>query len=137
METLMLIRSSFIAALAAFGATLSAEPEPANRAAGLEQEAPAPAARVRPGQQTRPPVVVGPIIAEATTSFACSNGNGSTTTYTVSVEGGRCTTDGTATTRPTGAACRTPRGDVAASASCAAGCTGSSGSGSCTQTTTN
>lgn len=135
----MLIRSSLIAALAAFGATLSAEPDLANRGAGAAavEEAPAPAARVRPGMQTRPPpVVTGPLVADATTSFSCNNGDGTTTTYTVSVEGGRCTTNGTSTTRPTAASCHSPTNQLAATANCGGGCGGSTGSGSCTQTTT-
>ena len=136
----MLIRSLFVAALAAFGATLSAEPDLANRAAdnaaALEQEAPASAARVRPGQTTRPPVVVGPGVLEATTSFSCREDNGSTTIYTLSMEGGRCEPNGTANNKPTGATCRNSGSrEVVATASCASGCGTSTGSGSCTQTT--
>lgn len=138
METPMFIRTSLIAALAAFGATLSAEPDLAGRAAGDaagQEEAPASPARLRPGQTTRPPVVVGPLIAEATTSFSCTNPNGSVTTFTVSVEGGSCTTNGTSTTRPSAASCRAPNNQLAATANCAGGCGNSTGSGSCTQTT--
>ena len=133
----MSIRYAIAAALAALGAAASAEPDLANRTgdAVAVEEAPAAAARVRPGQVTRPPIVMGPVIVEATTSFSCTNTNGSTTTFTVSVEGGRCTTNGTSNTRPTGATCHGSGNQMAATANCQGGCGNTTGSGSCTQTT--
>ncbi|MGH6951655.1 MAG: hypothetical protein ACREH4_12325 [Vitreimonas sp.] len=131
--------AALAATLAALGAVASAEPNRATRAgsnaAPIEEVAPSPATRVRPGQVTRPPIVVGPTIVEATTSFSCSNANGTTTTYTVSVEGGSCYTNGTTNSKPTAASCRNNTGQLAATANCAGGCGGSSGSGGCTQVT--
>jgi hypothetical protein len=134
----MLIRSALAAAaLVALGATAAAEPA-AQRNAGATvgvERAPAASARVRPGQTTRPPVVVGPTIVYATTSFSCRNGNGTTTTYTVSVDGGRCNTNGTSNTPATGASCYSSGSNLSSTANCASGCGNSVGSGSCTQVT--
>lgn len=131
--------AALAATLAVLGAAASAEPNPAtrpsNNAATLEEDAPSSVTRIRPGQVTRPPIVVGPTILEATTSFSCSNANGSTTTYTVSVEGGSCVTNGTSNSKPTAASCRNSGNQLATTANCAGGCGNSNGTGSCTQVT--
>lgn len=102
----------------------------------VAQNAP-PTARLRPGQAPiRPAAVAG--IAKATTSFNCTNRNGSVTTYTLSVEGGGCLTQGTSGTvgPPNAGACRNQGSGDAVSANCGTGCGASTGTGSCTQTTT-
>ena len=93
-------------------------------------------ARVRTGVITAPPTA-GANVAYATTSFNCTNRNGSITTYTLSVDGGSCTTQGnTPTSAPNAGACRNNGTGDSVSANCGTGCGDSHGSGSCTQTTT-
>lgn len=126
----MLLRSAF-AALVALGAVAVAAAEPRDRSAapgvaGVEG-APTTTERIRPG--LRPPVVIGPTIMEAENSFTCASG----VTYTLSVNGGRCTPDkvtlpnGQQVTR--GMSCTS--GGGAASATCTGGCNETTGSGTC------
>ena len=93
-------------------------------------------ARVRTGVITAPPPV-NATVAHATTSFNCTNRNGSITTYTLSVGGGTCTTAGGTPTSPNQAGtCSGSGGSDTASANCGTGCGTTTGNGSCTQTTT-
>jgi hypothetical protein len=88
--------------------------------------------RAGPGQITRPPGTNAPTVAEATTSISCRQGDGSTITYTLSVDGGSCLAWGTGSNRQG----RCISGADETKASCRNGCENSDGSGSCTQTTT-
>jgi hypothetical protein len=105
-------------------------------AAGLDiasaQIGPALPPRAGPGQITRPPGADAPTIAQATTSISCRQRDGSTITYTLSVDGGSCLAWGTGSNRQG----RCISGADETKASCRSGCDNSEGSGSCTQTTT-
>jgi hypothetical protein len=140
----MLHRSALVAvaALVAFstaGAAYSQAPGRAvDRAAVAAQAQTTQIQRIGPGRTIHLPV--GPTVVYATTSLTCNNTNGSTTTYTLSVNGGNCVnatvTDADGVTRPLGqASCSAGNGD-STSASCGRGCHGSSGNGSCTSSTT-
>jgi len=74
-------------------------------------------------------------VVYATTSFSCTNSNGSVTTYTLSVDGGSCGTHGPANGQADQGLCGNTSG-ASASANCTNGCIRTEGSGSCTQTTT-
>jgi hypothetical protein len=119
----MLLRIS-LAALAVFTAAVAvAEPVGSNRAAAEAQRSPTP---------TRPDVRAprtGPTVQQATTSFRCNYSDGTTVTYTLSVNGGSCNR-GTK-----GGECHNAAGSET-KATCQDGCGFTKGSGSCTQTTT-
>jgi hypothetical protein len=101
----------------------------------LAQNAPA-TARSSAGRTLTPPVNGGATVAYATTSFNCTNRNGWITTYTLSVNGGSCTTGGrTPYSAPSAGSCRGSSGDTA-TANCGTGCGTTTGDGSCTQTST-
>jgi hypothetical protein len=98
---------------------------------------PRPAIELRRGNANLPLVraPLGPTVSYATTSFSCTNRNGSRTTYTLSVDGGSCGTHGPNNGPADQALCGNNSGS-SASANCTNGCIKTEGSGSCTQTTT-
>lgn len=79
----------------------------------------------------------GATLQQATTSISCNNSNGTITTYTLSVRGGACATDGSGGNGGTASlgSCVNSGNSDEASATCGRGCTKTAGQGSCTQTT--
>jgi hypothetical protein len=122
------------ATLAAFIAAIFAvAPIGAERADAQAQRATTSTAPTVPRGGLRAPT---PGVVWATTSISCANRNGTVTTYTLSVRGGACVTDGSHGNNGTAGegSCVGTGGDEAL-ATCNRGCSTTIGQGSCTQTT--
>jgi hypothetical protein len=122
------------AALAVFiAAIFAAAPLGPGRADAQTQRATTTAPTV-PRDGLRAPT---PGVAWATTSISCANRNGTVTTYTLSVRGGACVTEGSGGNSGTasGGSCVGGNRSDEALATCGRGCVKTAGQGSCTQTT--
>lgn len=128
----MLYRISSAALAVFIAAIFAAAPIGAGRADAQTERAATSTANPRDGLRAPAPGVMS-----ATTSISCSNRNGTITTYTLSVRGGTCLTDGSHGNNGTagGGSCAGSGNSDEATATCGRGCTKTAGQGSCTQTT--